>query len=238
MDPRIRWADILMRIEVPNRTAESDRKLQNSTNNLINRREHPRYLMLAWHSTGANGVRSNRVRTMVLREVAAAHPPLPPNSTRGLTPGLINPQLGNVPGNVVPHPPLGDDHGRLRVPILPQFTANQALANAAQANPAQANPAQANPAQANPAQANLPQPNQIQTAQVQNNQGRDNREGGNGARQKRNRTSPDPEGRPSKRQGKYFIDDTMDNDMDTRSDGAKSSEVGIATPDVPRILLT
>ena len=208
MDPRIRWADILMRIEVPNRTTDSDRKLQNSTNNLINRHDHPRYFMLAWHSTGAHGMRSNRVMTMVLHEVAVAYPPLPPNSTRGLTPGLINPQLGNVVGNVVPQPAQRDGQSRLRVPFLPQ------------------------------AQANLPQPNQIQTAQVHNNQGRDNGGRSNGAGQNRNRTGPGPKGRPSKRQPQDFIDDTTDDNMDTGSDETTSSEVRIDTPDVPRFLLT
>ena len=115
MDPRIHWDDILMRIEIPNRTVRSDGRLQNSTNNLINRQEHRSYLMLSWLSTGALGQRRNIVRTMVLQRVAAANPPLPPNSTRGLTPGLVNPLLGRVPGNIIPWPMLGPNQGRLRV---------------------------------------------------------------------------------------------------------------------------
>ena len=115
MDPRIHWEDILMRIESPNRTVRSDSHLQNSTNNLINRQEHRSHLMLSWLSTGAQGGRPNHVRTMVLQRVAAANPPLPPNSTRGLTPGLIDPLLGRVPGNVIPWPVLGANQGRLRV---------------------------------------------------------------------------------------------------------------------------
>ena len=104
-----------MRIEVHNRTETSDFQLQNSTNNLINRQEHRRFLMLSWLSTGAQGTRRNTVRTMVLQGVAAANPPLPPNSTRGLTPGLVNPLLGPVPGNLIPWPALGPNQGRLRV---------------------------------------------------------------------------------------------------------------------------
>ena len=115
MDPRIHWEDILMRIEIPNRTVRSDSHLQNSTNNLINRHEHRIYRMLSWLSTGALGRRRNTVRTMVLQSVAAAIPPLPPNSTRGLTPGLVNPLLGRVPGNIIPWPVLGRNEGRLRV---------------------------------------------------------------------------------------------------------------------------
>ena len=71
--------------------------------------------MLSWLSTGVRGQRANTVRTMVLQRVAAAVPPLPPNSTRGLTPGLINPLQGRVPGNVIPWPALGTNQGRLRV---------------------------------------------------------------------------------------------------------------------------
>ena len=115
MDPRIHWEDILMRIEIQNRTVRSDTHLQNSTNNLINRQEHRRYLMLSWLSTGAQGLRRNTVRTMVLQRVAAANPPLPPNSTRGLTPGLINPLLGRTAGNMIGWPESGRNQGRLRV---------------------------------------------------------------------------------------------------------------------------
>ena len=104
-----------MRIEVPNRTVGFDRHLQNSTNNLINRQEHRTFSMLSWQTTGARGMRPNTVRTLVLQRVAAANPPLPPNSTRGLTPGLRNPALGNVPGNVVPWPAVNVNQGRLRV---------------------------------------------------------------------------------------------------------------------------
>ena len=112
-----------MRVEVPNRTEDSDKHIQNATNNLINRSENRRNLMLAWHTTGAQGMRTNTVRTIVMRAVQAANPPLPPNSTRGLTPGLIDPQLGDVPGNSVPQPELRGGQGRLRVGLGRQRTA-------------------------------------------------------------------------------------------------------------------
>ena len=137
MDPRIHWQDIIMRIELPNRTIDSDRRLQNATNNLINRSEHRLYYMLAWHSTGVNGMRHNEVRTWVLDRVAAAHPPLPPNSTRGLTPGLINPLLGDVPGNAIDHPIRRYSQGKLRRPPATQTTA--AAANQGQGNQVNAN---------------------------------------------------------------------------------------------------
>ena len=136
MDPRIHWQDILMRVELPNRTAESDRKLQNSTNNLINRHEHKNFFQLSWHTTGANRTRRNDIRNMVLRSVNEAHPPLPPNSTRGLTPGLIDPRLGNIPGNSIAFPP---GPGRIRV----QGRQQRATRAAAAAAPGQAQGSQA-----------------------------------------------------------------------------------------------
>ena len=193
-----------MRIELPNRTVQSDKRLQNSTNNLINRHEHKRDSMLAWHTTGANGMRSNEVRTLVLRRVRTARPPLPQNSTRGLTPGLINPRLGNVPGNSIPQPDLRVGEGRLRV-------GRQALANAAQGNPAQANPAQTS---------------QIQSTQMQNIQGQNN-SGHDGAKKRNRRTSQETRDRPSKRQDTRPNYDSDRDTMDTRSDSSKSAGVWI-----------
>ena len=104
-----------MRIEMPNRDEAGETRVQNSSNNLINRSENRAFSLLAWHTTGANGMRNNIVRTSVLRNVATAQPPLPPNSTRGLTPGLINPALGNFHWNTIPFPTRDPDQGRLRV---------------------------------------------------------------------------------------------------------------------------
>ena len=133
MDPRIQWVDILMRLEIPNRTEDSERKLMNSTNNLINRQDHPQFRMLSWHSTGINGMNGNEGRKFVLDMVAASDPSLPfPNSTRGLTPGLIDPRRGNVPGNIVPLPVLRNGLGRLRV--VHQQSATAATAAQAQSN--------------------------------------------------------------------------------------------------------
>ena len=115
MDPRMLWDDILMRIEMPNRTEDGETRVQNSSNNLINRSENREFSLLAWHSTGARGMRNNVVRTAILRRVAAAQPPLPPNSTRGITPGLINPALGNIRHNSIPFPTRKPDQGKLRV---------------------------------------------------------------------------------------------------------------------------
>ena len=202
MDPRIRWEDILMRIEVPNRSAVSDRYLQNSTNNLINRQENRLYLMLAWHTTGAQGMRANTNRTMVLRRVADAQPPLPPNSTRGLTPGLINPALGNVPGNVVPQPVVGADHGRLRVGMgRPRGAA-------------------ANQAPAIPPQVVQPQAPAPQNSHGRDNQGRDGRRNGSRVDNKRHRTSQGRRSRPSKRRAGIPSDSSEATDDSERSESS------------------
>ena len=216
MDPRIHWEDILMRIEVPNRTVTSDQNLQNSTNNLINRQEHRYNFMLAWHTTGARGQRANTVRSMVLQRVATAQPPLPPNSTRGLTPGLINPALGNVPGNSVAQPVLGANQGRLRVG-LGQGRGPQM--------PAPAYPALAHQALANPPQAPAPPNNPVRHNPVRDTRRRDNPVDSN----KRRRTSPGNKGRPPKRQAREPSDDDEDNDedihMNTSADESDISEV-------------
>ena len=208
MDPRIHWQDIFMRVEVSGRTAEADRKLQNSTNNLINRQEHRRFFMLSWHTTGANRTTRNVTRNMVLDRVANARPPLPPNSTRGLTPGLINPRLGNVPGNSIPFPPLrGQNVGRLRVLGRPRPTRATA---AVAANPGQGNPVLGDRAQKSP---------------VQHSRARGSRERGYTVPTKRNRASPGRQGRSPKRRALHILDDTSEDYVETRSEGTKSSEV-------------
>ena len=195
MDPRIHWEDIFMRIEVPDD------------------QEHCYNFMLAWHTTGARGQRANTVRSMVLQRVATAQPPLPPSSTRGLTPGLINPALGNVPGNSVAQPVLGANQGRLRVGLGrargPQI------------------PAPAYPALAHQPQAPAPPNNPVRHNPVRDTRRRDNPVDHN----KRRRTSPGNKGRPSKRQAREPSDDNEDNDEDsyinTSADGSDISEVGM-----------
>ena len=169
-----------MRIELPTRTVEIERHLQNSTNNLINRHEHRLYFMLAWHSTNANGgVRTNEVRSHVLRRVAAAQTPLPPNSTRGVTPGMIDPLLGNVPGNIIPQPVRRVNQGRLRV--------GGRAAPAQVGAPATANAALPNAAQAYPLPTTTPQSNQAQAPRPRNNQRRSNHGHDKQVRNKRRR---------------------------------------------------
>ena len=176
--------------------------------------------MLAWRTTGANAVvRHNEVRTMVLRRVAAANPPLPPNSTRGLTPGLINPALGHIPGNVIPQPAMPGDRGRLRVALgrargaqgVPLLVPAPA---AAPPPPAPPRLALANAAPLNPPQAHLPL-----NTQRRNDNARDNN--------KRRRSSRRSKGPPPKHQTRESSDSGDNNKMGSESDGDETSVVRV-----------
>ena len=195
-----------MRIELPTRTVEIEKHLQNSTNNLINRHEHRLYFMLAWHSTNANGgVRTNEVRTYVLRRIAAAQAPLPPNSTRGITPGLINPSLGNVLGNVIPQPVRRINQGRLRVGGRAAFTPAGASATA--------NPALPNTAQAYPLPTITPRSSQAQAPQLRDNQGSSDHGHDKQVRNKRRRKT------------QVSSSESEDDITDVSSDGSNGSDV-------------
>ena len=162
--------------------------------------------MLSWHSTGTNRTTRNVTRNMVLQRVAAARPPLPLNSTRGLTPGLIDPRLGNVPGNSIPFPPLRRQIvGRLRVLGRPRLTQATAAAATTQGNPVLGNRGQESP--------------------VQHSQARGSRGRSHTVPTKRHRASPGRQSRPWKRQARDLLDETSEDYMDTRSEGTKSSEV-------------
>ena len=155
---------------------------------------------------------------MILLTVAAANPPLPPNSTRGLTPGLINPALGNVPGNVIPHPALPDG-GRLRVG-LGRRRGPQAVpllvtvaAPAAPPPPPASTPANAPPAPMNPPLAPLSLNTRGRNANTRDSQRTDNL-----ADTKRRRSSRGGKGRPSQRQARDSNDSGEDNEMGTESE--------------------
>ena len=219
MDPRIHWADILMRIDIQNRTLESDRRLGNSTNNGLNRQGHTHYSMISWHNTGAHGTKRNMSRGLVLQRIAAARPPLSPNSTRGLTPGLIDPVLGYIPGNSIPQPAWYPDpeKGMIRLPDREQRRAASIQARA-------------NAMQTNQAQGNLPQTDQSQATRTSNNQGLDNDPPDNDppgsmVPQKRRRTRQGHKVRPPKRHRRDPNDNPGNDKVDTESSGRESSEV-------------
>ena len=215
MDPRIHWEDILMRIEIPNRTWDLERRLSNSTNNLINRSENRVHFMLSWHSTNANGFRVNEVRTLVLRRVMMAQPPLPPNSTRGLTPGLIDPARGEVPGNRIPFPGPGSNEGRLRANMRRRRGARAARTAV---NPSSVNTTQTSPS--NQSQVSTAQQKQSKSPTAQKKQ---QYATSKMVPQKRRGTSRRHRGRPSKRQAMYESS-SEDDEMSIDSNRSESSE--------------
>ena len=105
-NPHISVQDILMRMQpdTGQRSEESDRRVKNSMNMLRSRPTagFDKFRMVAWFGTGASG----NVRERVLASMTEAQRLL--NTTRGSTPGLINPDLGECPGNRVALPKAVD----------------------------------------------------------------------------------------------------------------------------------
>ena len=101
LDPRIRWTDITMRMERRNRPNE------NALNMLASRSMRPLYKMLSWHTKGRVATINTR-RAAVLAQLTPAQ--IAANTTRGSTPGLINPALGEIGGRI-PHPVLRTGQG-------------------------------------------------------------------------------------------------------------------------------
>lgn len=133
MDPRMSWDDMIMRIELPGRTPEGDLKLQNSIQTMLGRFWHRHYHMLSWFGKGRfhynNAI--NPARVQILRDLANATPPIPlvPNTTKGITPGSINPAHGpngtmvawpNIRGGTIRGPrPAVVPPAALATPVVP-----------------------------------------------------------------------------------------------------------------------
>ncbi len=95
LDPRVRWCDILMRMEL------GDRPTHNAVNTECFR-WRAKFSMVSWHETPAPG--AAKVKASVLRKLTPAQRAM--NSTRGSTPGLIDLSLGEQGGRVpLPNPP-------------------------------------------------------------------------------------------------------------------------------------
>ncbi|KAL8726120.1 MAG: hypothetical protein Q9166_006912 [cf. Caloplaca sp. 2 TL-2023] len=92
-DPRIRWQDIQMRQYRPNRVSTNSMQMH------VCRNRKDAY-MIAWEKF--QGAPEDRVKDIVTERMTPAQ--LQANSTRGHTPGLIVPALGESPGNRVPWP--------------------------------------------------------------------------------------------------------------------------------------
>lgn len=111
MDPRIRQRDIIMREEV------SAERLRMTDQGYINihlntpgyRTYRPAWKMIAWHVTAGSGSGEesrtlNDRKRRVLDSLTDAQKDA--NTTRGSTPGLIDPALGEISGNRVALPDL------------------------------------------------------------------------------------------------------------------------------------
>ena len=98
IDPRILWTDITMRVEMPQRTAKEDTKWNNRIVNMQRRVWGKHYYMLPWFN------RSPIDTTNVHNALRERNIPLHLNTTRGLTPGLVDPSQPNGPR--IPRPVL------------------------------------------------------------------------------------------------------------------------------------
>ncbi|MCJ1269747.1 hypothetical protein MMC22_009640 [Lobaria immixta] len=103
-DPRIRWEDLTMRMPL------SGRPPKNTLQMRVSRFLRGNHSLIAWHDTIPRD-KPNAVRDRVLRGLTDAQKAA--NTTRGSTPGLIDPSLG-VAGGVVPYPVLRPGQGKSR----------------------------------------------------------------------------------------------------------------------------
>lgn len=109
IDPRVRWLDILMRMERVGRMTKND--LQSITR----RTWRPLYSMIPWFKSNAG----SKNGTQVTKETKAVYSSLPQssiksNSTRGYTPGLKVP--GRLDLGFIPHPVLRKGQGEHKGP--------------------------------------------------------------------------------------------------------------------------
>ena len=159
MDPRIRQRDIIMREEAcEERLRMSDARYINIHLNTPGYRIYrPAWKMIAWHVT-AGDERTNQRKQFVLDSLTDAQKQA--NTTRGRTPGLINPALGDIPGNRIELP------ARKRGPRGPKRAAVNVNNNSA-TQPAQHHQApQVNQTHQAPQSSQAPQAHQDQQASL------------------------------------------------------------------------
>ena len=89
------------------RTTVGDTRLRNSLNMRASRRAYPEYCMISWFGKGLDGgrlkhtARDETLQMLTPQQIAA-------NTTRGSTPGLVNPQVGERPGNRIELPSVNN----------------------------------------------------------------------------------------------------------------------------------
>lgn len=105
MDPRIRQRDIIMREEASaERSRMNDQRYINLHLNTPGYRTYrPAWKMISWQVTEPS-VEQNRKKQFVLDRLSDAQKNA--NTTRGSTPGLIDPALGEIAGNRIALPNL------------------------------------------------------------------------------------------------------------------------------------
>lgn len=119
LDPRITWEDIVMRMELVGLRAAYNEKVFINTviNNQAHRVFRKHFKVLAWHSR-KNLEKPTAAERNVLKSLTQDQ--IDRNTTRGTTPGLIEPLLGEQPGNRIFRPSLRAGTGRCRGPKLVQ----------------------------------------------------------------------------------------------------------------------
>ena len=87
------------------RTTHGDKKVRNSMNMRASRRAYPAYFMFAWHGRGLDDAgRKHAARDKVWEALSESQ--RQNNTTRGKTPGLIDPTKDDEPENRIPLPEL------------------------------------------------------------------------------------------------------------------------------------
>ena len=102
-DPRIRWSDIIMRMQSP--------RPNENTLNMRAARTRQSFCMLAWHSR-SKSAGDNKARDLVLARLTDEQKAA--NTTRGITPGLRDPGLGAAGGRISQPPPKPQRSGTRR----------------------------------------------------------------------------------------------------------------------------
>ncbi|KAL8856652.1 MAG: hypothetical protein Q9178_006719 [Gyalolechia marmorata] len=143
-DPRIQWNDIYMRQYGPNRT-----RSHNTLQRLVSR-NRPKAMMVTWpqqhkwlmdanakkavkksavpspeDKTRDKPLDKSKTKSKVKNSLLMTEAEIEANSTRGHTPGLIDPRLGEVPGNRVPWPKKNPTAGK----SLPRSTGGRRSGN-------------------------------------------------------------------------------------------------------------
>ena len=115
LDPRLTWDDIDMRMEYVGAKASYNHTIDMSSNNVTRQalkaknkflnalqtrcsRGRASFKMLAWKERKRNYL-TNKIRDNVLKQLSTDQ--IANNTTRGSTPGIINPLLPDTPGNRV-----------------------------------------------------------------------------------------------------------------------------------------